>query len=83
MPFEVRTVALPPGGARSYDSAEWCDALVLVASGALELESTGGARERFSAGATLWLARLSLCALHNPGSEVALLVAVSRRPMTY
>jgi hypothetical protein len=83
MPFQVKTVALPPGGARCYESAEWRDALVLVASGALEVESTAGARQRFSAGATLWLARLSLRALHNPGSEIARLVAVSRRPMTF
>jgi quercetin dioxygenase-like cupin family protein len=81
--FQVKTVALPPGGARSYDSAEWRDALVLVASGSLELEFTGGARRRFSTGAMLWLARLSLRALHNPGSEVAVLVAVSRRPMSF
>ena len=83
MTFDVRTVALPPGGARSYHPAEWRDALVLVAGGTLELEFTGGRRERFPTGAMLWLARLSLRALHNPASsEVALLVAISRRPMT-
>jgi hypothetical protein len=83
MPFDVKTVTLPPGAARAYASAEWRDALVLVARGTLELEFAGGARRRFSRGAMLWLARLSLCALRNPGSEVALLVAVSRRPTSF
>lgn len=83
MTFDVWTVALPPGGARSYDAAEWRDALVLVASGTLELESARGERQRFATGATLWLARLSLRALHNPASEAMLLIAISRRPMTF
>ena len=80
MRFDVTPVALPPGGARAYDAAEWHDALVLVARGEVELEFAGGARLRLARGATLWLARLPLRALHNPGAEPALLVAVARRP---
>jgi hypothetical protein len=72
-------VAVPPGGERPFDEAEWRDAIVLVDSGAIELECLGGCRRRFGGGDVLWLAGLPLRALQNPGREPALLFAVSRR----
>jgi hypothetical protein len=77
--FEVRAVGVEPGGHRIYHEAEWSDALVVVSCGEIELECLGGTRHRFGRGDLLWLAGLPLRALHNPGREPALLVAVSRR----
>jgi hypothetical protein len=77
--FEVRAVAVAPGGERAYDETEWRDAIVVVERGEVELECRGGSRRRFGRGAVLWLAGLPLLALRNRGSEPALLAAVSRR----
>jgi hypothetical protein len=76
--FEVRAVRVEPGGHRIYHPSEWDDALVVVTRGEVELECLGGARPRFGRGDLLWLAGLSLRALHNRGREPALLVAVLR-----
>jgi hypothetical protein len=76
--FDVRAVALEPGGDRLYDEAEWRDAIVFVASGTIELECRGGGRHRFDCGDILWLAELPLRALHNPGSDATVLLSVSR-----
>jgi hypothetical protein len=77
--FEVRAVGVEPGGHRIYYEAEWGDAIVIVECGEVELECLGGARRRFRRGDFLWLAGLPLRALHNPGQDPVLLVAVSRR----
>jgi hypothetical protein len=77
--FELRAVPVPAGSARSYDADEWRDALVLVERGAIELESLGGTRHHFERGDLLWLMDLPLRALHNQGSEPAVLLAVARR----
>lgn len=77
--FERRTATLDPHATRAFRAAEWRDALVLVERGAVELEGVSGARERFGAGDLLWLAGVPLRALHNPGEEPAVLVAISRR----
>jgi hypothetical protein len=77
--FERRLVAIPPGFARRYHEAEWWDALVIVERGDLELECVGGGRRRFARGDVMWLSGHPLVALHNPGPDAALLVAVSRR----
>jgi quercetin dioxygenase-like cupin family protein len=76
--FEIRAVGVEPGGHRIYHRAEWGDALVLVRRGEIELECLSGTRHRFGRGDLLWLAGLPLRALHNPGPEPALLVAVAR-----
>ena len=76
--FLLRAIAVDPGCERPYDEAEWRDAIVSVTRGEIELESENGARCRFRTGDVLWLAGLPLRALHNPGSEPVLLVAVSR-----
>jgi quercetin dioxygenase-like cupin family protein len=77
--FETRQITLSPGRERAYDEAEWGDALVVVERGEIELECVGGARQHLRRGAVVWLTGLPLRALHNRGSEIAVLVAVSRR----
>ena len=79
MAFARRTVSLPAGSSRPYDETEWDDALVVVAQGVVELEGLSGRRWRFPCGAMLWLTDLPVRALHNPGTETALLCAISRR----
>jgi Cupin domain len=76
--FEVRVVRVPPGGDRPYDAAEWEDAIVLVQRGAIELRGVSGAARSFARGDLIWLEDVPLRALHNPGREPAVLVAVSR-----
>jgi hypothetical protein len=77
--FELRLVALPPGGARPYREADWRDTLVVLHRGEIELECPGGRRQVFRRGDVLWLAGLPLRILRNRGPEPALLIAVSRR----
>jgi len=40
--FEVKVIALAPGRERTYDEADWRDALVVVEGGEIELECVGG-----------------------------------------
>ena len=76
--MNMRVVAVAPGDERPYDEDEWRDALVLVRSGEIELRGVSGARSSFGRGDLLYLQGIPLRALHNPGSEPAVLVAVSR-----
>jgi hypothetical protein len=78
--FARRVVVIAPHGALVYDRAAWDDALVVVAEGSLELERATGVRECFARGAVLTLAGLSLRALHNPGAQRTVLIAVARAP---
>lgn len=77
--FERRVVTIEPGGTRPFDEAEWRDAIVVVESGAVEVEGRCGTRRCFRRGDLLWLTGLSLRALHNHGAEPAVLIAVARR----
>jgi hypothetical protein len=77
--FDIRVVVLVPGAERPYEESEWRDALVVLETGDIDLESVGGSRHHFRSGDVLWLSGLPLRALHNYGPEPALLVAVSRR----
>jgi hypothetical protein len=74
----VRVVAVAPGGERAYEAGEWSGALVIVDRGEIELCGAGGTRRRFARGALIWLDDVPLRALHNPGGEPAVLLAVSR-----
>ena len=74
----VRVVAVAPGDDRPYDEDEWRDALVVVRSGEIELRGVSGATSAFGSGDVLYLEGVPLRALHNPGVEPAVLVAVSR-----
>jgi hypothetical protein len=77
--FERRVVVVAPGTERAFDACEWRDAIVVVARGAIVLESVHGVRRAFAPGDLLWLTGLGLRALCNDGDEPAVLVAVSRR----
>jgi hypothetical protein len=77
-PFRVVAVAIPPGEVRAYDSTEWCDAIVAVERGELELECVSGGRRRFGSGSLIWLCDLPLRALRSTGCDPVLLVAVFR-----
>jgi quercetin dioxygenase-like cupin family protein len=78
--FVAQTVVIAAGCMVPFDETQWRDALVIVESGEVELETTSGLRRRFRAGDMLWLTGLPLRCLHNPGGEPAVLMAVSRRP---
>ncbi|MEA2444880.1 MAG: hypothetical protein QOJ12_2172 [Thermoleophilales bacterium] len=77
--FQLRLITVAPGAERPYDADEWRGALVVVEVGEIELESLCGRRWQFGAGDVLWLADLPLHALHNPGSEPAVIAAVTKR----
>jgi quercetin dioxygenase-like cupin family protein len=77
--FRSRTVTIAPGATRPYDEAEWRDALVVVECGAVVVECRAGGRRTFGSGDVLWLTGMGVRALHNDGTESAVLVAVSRR----
>jgi hypothetical protein len=76
--FAQRVLTLPPGESRPYAEADWVDAIVLVATGQVEVEGIGGTRQSFERGDLLWLTGLPVRALHNRGDQAAVLVAVSR-----
>jgi hypothetical protein len=76
--FDVRVVSLEPGSERPYDEEEWRDAIVLVQRGEVELRGVSGASRSFGRGDLIWLDGVPLRLLYNPGSEPAVLVAVSR-----
>jgi hypothetical protein len=77
--FELRVVSVAPGCEHVYVEDEWRDAIVVVEEGAIDLETICGARRHFERGAILWLTGMGLRALLNPGTETALLSAVTRR----
>jgi hypothetical protein len=77
-PIRRWTVRLGPGEALDYVVADWADALVVVAHGALELECHSGRRARFVAGAVLTLAGLPVRRLRNPYPDPLVLDAAAR-----
>jgi len=78
--FVAETVVIAPGCFVPYDEAQWRDALVVVDSGEVELETTSAQRRRFRTGEMLWLTGLPLRCLCNPGKEPVVLKSVFRRP---
>ncbi len=76
--FGTRVVELAPNCILLYDTASWHDALVFVADGEIEVECAAGERQRFSSGAILCLAPLSVRWLRNTGQAPARLVALWR-----
>jgi hypothetical protein len=76
---ELRMVVVAPGQRLAYDPAAWCDAVVVVEDGELEVEWLGGSRQRFLRGDVLCLSGLPLRALHSPGRAAVVLTVVSRR----
>jgi len=76
--FDIRTVALEPGGTLPYDEESWRGAIVAVENGELELELSCGRSCFFQAGDLLWLQGLPLVNLHNRGDEPTVLVSATR-----
>jgi quercetin dioxygenase-like cupin family protein len=76
--FGTRVVELDPNCVLLYDAACWRDALVVVADGEVEVECAAGERERFSRGAILCFAPLSVRWLRNTGEAPTRLVAIWR-----
>jgi len=77
--FRRRTVTISAQATVPFVEDEWLDALVLIQRGAVDLCCSRGGRRRFVKGAVLFLNGLGLTALHNPGVEDVVLVALSRR----
>ncbi|MGH9137739.1 MAG: hypothetical protein ACRD0G_11915 [Acidimicrobiales bacterium] len=76
--FERVVVTIEPGASRAYDEDEWRDAIVVVELGDIDLECTQGGRRRFTAGNVLWFDGLPVRAVHNPGADAAVVVAIRR-----
>jgi hypothetical protein len=76
--FAVRAVTVAPGDELAFDETQWGDALVVVQRGEIELRGVSGASRSFRRGDLLWLANVPLRALHNPGAEPAVLLAIAR-----
>jgi hypothetical protein len=81
--FSKREVVVDAGATRVYEPSEWRDALVLVKTGSIELETRSGVRRTFVAGNVLWLSGLPLRLLRNPGPMQAILESSRRRPAAY
>ena len=79
MTFVLRTVRVEPGASLPYEEADWCDALVTVESGELQLEMTCGRSAFFQPGDRLWFQGLPLARLRNRGDAPTVLVAASRK----
>lgn len=77
--FRRRAVTIPPHATVPFVAEDWRDALVLIERGAVDLCCARGGRRRFTQGAVLFFEGLGLAALHNPGLEETVLVALSRR----
>jgi quercetin dioxygenase-like cupin family protein len=77
--FQVRQLAVPPGGERAVHEGEWADSLLVVEHGTIELECRNGARRSFGSGDILCLRRLRLRLLRNRGHSPVLVIAISRR----
>ncbi|MFC4947020.1 hypothetical protein [Pseudonocardia sp. GCM10023141] len=76
--FRRRVVTIAPDDWHAFVDSEWDDSLVVVERGDIELYCSATVR-RFAQGAMLWFSGLGLRALHNPGVEDTVLVALSRR----
>jgi hypothetical protein len=76
--FAARTVVLTPGSALPFAEADWSDALIVIESGELEVETLSGLRRQFGTGEILWFAGLDLRVLRSCGTEPTVLKAVSR-----
>ena len=76
--FALRYVRMPAETERSYQAAEWADAMVVVETGRVELVATDGGRYTFGPGDIVCLDGLSLRTLRSPGPAPLLLSVVSR-----
>jgi hypothetical protein len=77
--FERWRTELAPGASRPTSAAAWAGSLVLVERGRVDVECAEGVHRSFATGDVLALGWLPVVLLHNPGSEVARLLAIRRR----
>jgi hypothetical protein len=77
--YDRRVVTIPPRTSLPFQPLSWRDALVVVARGAVEIETESGQRQLFGNGALIWLDRIPVRLLRNPGVETTVLGAVARR----
>lgn len=80
--FGARTVVLRPGADLPFRRADWADAMVVVASGEVELVCVAGGSFRFGTGAFLVLDLPDLRVVRAVGAETVRLVALFRAPPT-
>jgi hypothetical protein len=76
--FSRRVIELAPDQELSSGLAAWCDAIVFLTDGEIELVCVEGERRRFTRGAMLCLTS-TVRLLRNSGLEPARLIAISRR----
>jgi hypothetical protein len=76
--FRRRSVTIPAQETVPYVAEDWRGAIVMIERGSVDLCCVRGGRRRFAKGAILFLEGLALTALHNPGLEDVVLVALSR-----
>ena len=76
--FVLRHLRMPAGTERSYQAAEWADAMVVIESGRIEVVATDGGRYAFGPGDIVCLDGLSLRTLCSRGPAPLLLSLVSR-----
>lgn len=76
--FEPRRVLLTAGRPLAFEPQRWRGLLVVVERGQLELEWSHAERVRFEVGDMLYLAGLSLLALHAAGAGPTLLLTLRR-----
>ncbi|MBA3906571.1 MAG: hypothetical protein H0X35_07800 [Pseudonocardiales bacterium] len=76
--FRRRMVTIPAQATVPFVDGDWHGALVLIERGSVDLCCVRGGRRRFAKGAVLFFDDLGLTALHNPGVEDVVLVALSR-----
>jgi hypothetical protein len=77
--FTVRLFVVPPRSERAYAQVDWSDGLVVVESGAIELEAINGLRRTFVKGDVLTLALTRLRVIRNRDPVPAVLSATSRK----
>jgi hypothetical protein len=77
--FRRTVTTIAPQESIPYVSTDWADAIVTITAGDVDLCCLRGGRRRFTTGAILVMAGLSLRELHNPGLVDAVLVALARR----
>jgi hypothetical protein len=76
--YELRLLILEPGTEVACEPTTWCDALVEVQCGQVELRLRDGGRLRFRAGEVLWISGLGVQWLSNPGASLTALTGLAR-----
>jgi hypothetical protein len=79
--FDKRVIELGPFTELDYDPVTWCDAVVFVRAGAVEIDCADNGRARFRSGDILCLAPFAVRVVRNPSAEPACLFVISRCPV--